>query len=119
MCRSKHFRTLELGCSMSAILDDARQFWARILQHSGSQWILLLAVGDLDDGDGAPLHAISDYLGVNSNFITSQLKVLEKKDFIRRVPPTHATPLRLSLTDKTLNYLTEYHATMQKQREHH
>jgi len=67
-------------------LDEIRQFWARILGISGPQWMILMAVSDLDKGDGVPVKDVSAMLHVDSSFVTTQSKILEKNGFVRRVP---------------------------------
>ena len=46
-------------------LDEIRQFWARILGISGPQWMILMAVSDLDKGDGVPVKDVSAMLHVD------------------------------------------------------
>ena len=70
--------------SISAHLDELRYFWAKKLSISGPQWMIIVALAELDKGDGAPVNAVSKMLHVDSSFVTTQSKLLEKKAFIRR-----------------------------------
>jgi MarR family transcriptional regulator, organic hydroperoxide resistance regulator len=86
-------------------LDEIRQFWARILGISGPQWMILMAVSDLDKGDGVPVKDVSAMLHVDSSFVTTQSKMLEKNGFVRRVPSRDdARVVLMSLTDKACKH---------------
>ncbi|MBR0829496.1 MarR family transcriptional regulator [Bradyrhizobium manausense] len=92
--------------SISVYLEELRQFWAKAIGISGPQWMILMAISDLDKDDGIPVNAVSKMLHVDASFVTTQSKLLEKKGFLRRKPsPTDARVVRLSLTDKTHKHL--------------
>ncbi len=92
--------------SISVHLEELRYFWAKALGISGPQWMILMAVAELDQGDGIPVNAVSKRLLVDSSFVTTQSKLLEKKGFMRRKPaPDDARVVRMSLTDKTYKQL--------------
>jgi DNA-binding MarR family transcriptional regulator len=87
-------------------MEELRYFWAKALGISGPQWMILMAIADLDQGDGVPVNAVSKMLHVDSSFVTTQSKLLEKKGFMRRKPaPDDARVVRMSLTDKTSKQL--------------
>ena len=87
-------------------LEELRFFWAKTLGISGPQWMILMAVADTDDKDGVPVNIVSKKLHVDSSFITTQSKVLEKKGFLRRKMSTEdARIVLMSLTDKTYKHL--------------
>ncbi|GLR84881.1 MarR family winged helix-turn-helix transcriptional regulator [Bradyrhizobium iriomotense] len=92
--------------SINNYLEELRQVWARTLGISGPQWMILMAISDLDKDDGVPVNVVSKLLHVDPSFITTQSKLLEKKGLLRRKPsPTDARVVRLSLTDKTQKHL--------------
>jgi DNA-binding MarR family transcriptional regulator len=92
--------------SISVHLEELRYFWARTLGISGPQWMILMALSDMDQNDGVPVNAVSKKLHVDSSFVTTQSKLLEKKGFLRRKPsPDDARVVRMSLTDKTYKHL--------------
>jgi DNA-binding MarR family transcriptional regulator len=92
--------------SINTHLEELRQCWARTLGISGPQWMILMAISDLDKDDGVPINVVSKLLHVDPSFVTTQSKLLEKKGLLRRKPsPTDARVVRLSLTDKTLKHL--------------
>ncbi len=92
--------------SISVHLEELRQFWARAIGISGPQWMILMALADLDKGDGVPVNAVSKLLHVDSSFVTTQSKLLEKKGFLRRKPSTtDARVVLMSLTDKSYKQL--------------
>jgi DNA-binding MarR family transcriptional regulator len=92
-------------------LDEIRQFWARILGISGPQWMILMAVSDLDKGDGVPVKDVSAMLHVDSSFVTTQSKILEKNGFMRRVPSRDdARVVLMSLTDKARKQIAKVSA---------
>ncbi|MCP3372641.1 MarR family winged helix-turn-helix transcriptional regulator [Bradyrhizobium cajani] len=92
--------------SINIYLEELRQVWARTLGISGPQWMILMAISDLDKDDGIPVNAVSKLLHVDPSFVTTQSKLLEKNGLLRRRPsPTDARVVRLSLTEKTQKHL--------------
>ncbi len=92
--------------AISVHLEELRYFWAKTLGISGPQWMILMALADMDQGDGVPVNAVSKKLHVDSSFVTTQSKLLEKKGFVRRKPSTEdARIVQMSLTDKTYKHL--------------
>ncbi|WP_398481589.1 MarR family winged helix-turn-helix transcriptional regulator [Tardiphaga sp.] len=87
--------------SINVHLEEIRHFWARELGISGPQWMILMAVGDLDTGNGVPVKDVSAMLHVDPSFVTTQSKLLEKNGFMRRVPSRQdARVVLMSLSDK-------------------
>src|SRR5258707_12271333 len=74
--------------SMSVHLEELRYFWGKALGISGPQWMLLMALAEIDQDDGVPVNVVSKKLHVDSSFVTTQSKMLEKKGFIRRKTST-------------------------------
>ena len=92
--------------SISVHLEELRHFWAKTLGISGPQWMIIVALSDLDQGDGVPVNAVSKMLHVDPSFVTTQSKLLEKKGFVRRKPSNEdARIVKMSLTDKTCKHL--------------
>jgi MarR family transcriptional regulator, organic hydroperoxide resistance regulator len=88
--------------SVGVHLEELRYFWAKALGISGPQWMILMALADLDDKDGIPVNVVSKKLHVDPSFVTTQSKMLEKKGFLRRKTSTEdARIVLMSLTDKT------------------
>jgi MarR family transcriptional regulator, organic hydroperoxide resistance regulator len=93
--------------SIGVHLEELRYFWAKTLGISGPQWMILMALADMDQGDGVPVNVVSKKLHVDSSFVTTQSKLLEKKGFLRRKTSTEdARIVQMSLTDKTYKQLT-------------
>lgn len=109
--------TLEIS-SIDSHLEDVRQFWGKVLGVSGPQWMILIAISDLDKDDGVPINVVSKLLHVDPSFVTTQSKLLEQKELLRRSPsPADARVVRLSLTDKTRKHLaslSEQHNAFRK-----
>ena len=70
---------------------------------SGPQWLILMALADLDQsGDGVPVNVVSKKLHVESSFVTTQSKLLEKKGLLRRRTSAEDRRIvQMSLTDRT------------------
>src|ERR1700750_63131 len=92
--------------SISMHLEQLCHFWAKPLGISGSQWRMIVALADLDQGEGAAVNAVSKMLHVDPSFVTTQSKLLEKKGFVRRKTAAEdARIVKMSLTDKTSKHL--------------
>src|SRR6267154_6441250 len=87
--------------SISVHLEELRYFWANALGISGPQWMILMALAEIDQDDGVPVNAVSKKLHVDASFVTTQSKLLEKKGFVRRKTSSEdARVVKMSLTDK-------------------
>jgi MarR family transcriptional regulator, organic hydroperoxide resistance regulator len=92
--------------SINVHLQELRYFWAKTLGISGPQWMILMALADLDKGDGVPVKVVSKMLHVDSSFVTTQSKMLEKKGFMRRkTSADDARVVKMSLTDKSYKHI--------------
>jgi DNA-binding MarR family transcriptional regulator len=92
--------------SISVHLEELRHFWAKTLGITGPQWMIIMALADLDKGEGVPVNAVSKMLHVDPSFVTTQSKLLEKKGFIRRKTSAEdARIVNMSLSDKTYKHL--------------
>jgi DNA-binding MarR family transcriptional regulator len=100
--------------SINVHLEELRHFWAKTLGVSGPQWMMIVALLDLDQSEGVPVNAVSKMLHVDPSFVTTQSKLLEKKGLVRRKPSIEdARIVNMSLTDKTRKHL----ATLASQQE--
>lgn len=89
-------------------LQEIRYFWAKALGISGPQWMILMALADLDQGEGVPVKVVSKMLHVDPSFVTTQSKMLEKKGFMRRrTSADDARVVQMSLTDKTYKQIAK------------
>jgi DNA-binding MarR family transcriptional regulator len=92
--------------SINVHLEELRYFWAKTLGVSGPQWMILMALADLDEEHGVPVNVVSKKLHVDSSFVTTQSKLLEKKGLLRRKTSAEdARIVQMSLTDKTYKHL--------------
>ena len=92
--------------AISVHLEELRHYWAKTLGISGPQWMMIVALADMDRGEGVPVNAVSKMLHVDPSFVTTQSKLLEKKGYIRRKPSSEdARIVNMSLTDKTCKHL--------------
>jgi DNA-binding MarR family transcriptional regulator len=92
--------------SINVHLQEIRYFWAKTLGISGPQWMILMALADLDQGEGVPVKVVSKMLHVDPSFVTTQSKMLEKKGFMRRkTSEDDGRIVQMSLTDKTYKHI--------------
>jgi DNA-binding MarR family transcriptional regulator len=69
---------------------------------------------DLDEGEGVSVRHVAKAMHVDSSFITTQSKLLEKKALVRRKPdPTDARVVKLSLSDKAYKSIASFAAEEQ------
>jgi DNA-binding MarR family transcriptional regulator len=96
-------------------LQEIRYFWAKTLGISGPQWMILMALVDLDQGEGVPVKVVSKMLHVDPSFVTTQSKLLEKKGFMRRkTSRVDARVVQMSLTDKTYKHIASLAAQQEE-----
>jgi MarR family transcriptional regulator, organic hydroperoxide resistance regulator len=87
--------------AISSHLDQIRRAWGALLGVSGPQWIILMAIDHLDQGEGVAVKEVSTKLQVNATFITTQTKLLEEAGLLRRKPSSQdARVVLMSFTDK-------------------
>jgi DNA-binding MarR family transcriptional regulator len=92
--------------SINIHLQELRYFWAKALGISGPQWMILMALADLDKGEGVSVKLVSKMLHVDSSFVTTQSKMLEKKGFMRRkTSKEDGRIVQMSLTDKSYKHI--------------
>ncbi len=96
-------------------LQEIRYFWAMTLGVSGPQWMILMALADLDQGEGVPVKVVSKMLHVDPSFVTTQSKMLEKKGFMRRkTSGDDARVVQMSLTDKSYKHIASLAAQQEE-----
>lgn len=82
-------------------LEEIHKSWAEMLGISEPQWLILMAIDELDEGRGVSGSAVANKLRIHPAFITNQTKKLEKMEFLARVTsPDDARFLQISLTQK-------------------
>ena len=87
--------------SLAVHLDEIRHYRAKSLGISGPQYAILTTIQRLDEGDGVSVRHVAGALHVDSSFITTQSKLLEKKGLLgRQTDEVDARVVKLSLTDK-------------------
>jgi MarR family transcriptional regulator, organic hydroperoxide resistance regulator len=84
-----------------AQLEEIHKAWAELLGISEAQWLILMAVDELDKGSGVSGVDISNKLRIHPAFVTLQTKNLEKTGLLARKPSLDdARFVLMSLTSK-------------------
>jgi DNA-binding MarR family transcriptional regulator len=92
--------------SIMDYLDEMRSRWAERIGVTGPQWKILMAIVDLDQGEGTSVGEVSAKVHAASTFVTTQTKLLEQRGYLKRVPsPSDARVVLMSLSDKALQHL--------------
>ncbi|WFU20606.1 MarR family transcriptional regulator [Bradyrhizobium sp. CB3481] len=92
--------------SINVYLEALRQVQANVVGITGPQWMIVMALADFDRENGVPVNVVSKLMHVDSSFVTTQSKLLEKKGLLRRKPSTSdARVVQMSLTDKAYKHL--------------
>jgi MarR family transcriptional regulator, organic hydroperoxide resistance regulator len=86
-------------------LEEFRSFWTKALGIPGPQWMIVVALRSLDQGQGASAQAIADMLQTNLSFVTTQSRLLDSKGLVRATSKDGA--ILLSLTDLARQHLAE------------
>lgn len=95
-------------------LEELRSFWAKVLGVHGPQWMIVMALYRLDQGEG-DVQAIADLLQMSPTFVTSHANFLEDKGLVRRtVAGEDGAAMMLSLTVKARQHLAELASLQQK-----
>ncbi|MET4072230.1 DNA-binding MarR family transcriptional regulator [Bradyrhizobium sp. S3.2.6] len=82
-------------------LEEIHKSWAQLLGISEPQWLILMAIEQLDEGRGVSGTGVANKLGIHPAFVTNQTKKLEAMEYLARVPsPEDARFLQMSLTQK-------------------
>lgn len=87
--------------SINSHVEKIRSVWASALGITCPQWLILMAVRDMDQGSGISVGEVSAKLHVDPSFVTTQSKSLEKHGFMLRTSSKQdARVVLMSLTDK-------------------
>ncbi|UPJ94934.1 MarR family transcriptional regulator [Bradyrhizobium sp. 172] len=82
-------------------LEEIHKSWAELLGITEPQWLILMAIDELDDGRGVSGIAVANKLRIHPAFVTNQTKKLEQMDLLARVISSDdARYLQISLTQK-------------------
>ncbi|MGY8678534.1 MarR family transcriptional regulator [Bradyrhizobium sp. UFLA05-153] len=82
-------------------LEEIHKSWAQLLGITEAQWLILMAIDELDEGRGVSGTAVANKLRIHPAFVTNQTKKLEQMEFLTRVTsPDDARYLQISLTQK-------------------
>lgn len=82
-------------------LEEIHKSWAQLLGITEPQWLILMAVDELDDGRGVSGIAVAKKLRIHPAFVTNQTKKLEMMELLVRAPsPDDARFVQMSLTQK-------------------
>ncbi|MCK1727129.1 MarR family transcriptional regulator [Bradyrhizobium sp. 142] len=80
-------------------LEEIHKAWAEMLGITEPQWLILMAIDELDDGRGVSGIAVANKLRIHPAFVTNQTKKLEQMELLARViSPDDARFLQISLT---------------------
>lgn len=82
-------------------LEEIHKNWAEILGLTEPQWLILMAIDELDGGRGVSGIAVANKLRIHPAFVTNQTKKLEAMDYLAREPsPDDARFVLMSLTER-------------------
>ncbi|MCK1603962.1 MarR family transcriptional regulator [Bradyrhizobium sp. 166] len=82
-------------------LEGIHKTWAEILGLTEPQWLILMAIEELDDGRGVSGVAVANKLRIHPAFVTNQTKKLETLEFLAREPSRDdARFVQMSLTQR-------------------
>jgi MarR family transcriptional regulator, organic hydroperoxide resistance regulator len=96
-------------------LEEFCNFWTKALGVPGPQWMIVMALQRLDQGEGASVQAIAESLQVNPAFVTSHARLLENKGLIRlKAPGDETGATMVSLTEEARRHLAELASLQQK-----
>lgn len=88
-------------------LEQMHKSWAQMLGISEAQWLILMAIDELDEGRGVSGVAVANKLRIHPAFVTNQTKKLEQLELLVRVTsPDDARFLQMSLTEKARAEIT-------------
>ncbi|OSI32971.1 transcriptional regulator [Bradyrhizobium canariense] len=82
-------------------LEEIHKTWADMMGISEPQWLILMAIDEIDEGRGVSGIAVANKLRIHPAFVTNQTKKLEEKRFLSRVTSRDdARFLQISLTEE-------------------
>lgn len=87
--------------SIGNYLEDMRRRCAKVIGVSAPQWQIMMAINDLDAGQGVSVVEVAAKMHAMANFVTTQSKLLEKRGLLERVPSTtDARVVLMSLSER-------------------
>jgi DNA-binding MarR family transcriptional regulator len=87
--------------AISHHFEQISEAWAQMLGVNLHQWMILMAIRDLDRGKGISVSGVATKIHADPSFVTSQSKSLEKLGFLKRVNSAEdARVVLMSLTGK-------------------
>ncbi|WIW50121.1 transcriptional regulator (plasmid) [Bradyrhizobium sp. 62B] len=82
-------------------LEAIHESWAELLGVTQSQWLMLMAVDELDDGSGVCATSVANKLRIHPAYVTHQANQLKRMELLSGQPSAdHARYLRVRLTHK-------------------
>ncbi|WP_036012104.1 MarR family winged helix-turn-helix transcriptional regulator [Bradyrhizobium yuanmingense] len=89
-------------------LEEIHKSWAQLLGITEPQWLIVMAIDELDEGRGVSGIAVANKLRIHPAFVTNQTKKLESMELLAREPsPDDARFVQMSLTQKARAEITK------------
>lgn len=89
-------------------LEEIHKSWAEMLGITEPQWLILMAIDELDEGRGVSGVAIANKLRIHPAFVTNQTKKLEAIELLaRETSPDDGRFVQMSLTQKARAEITK------------
>ncbi len=89
-------------------LEEIHKSWAQMIGISEAQWLILMAIDELDEGRGVSGIAVANKLRIHPAFVTNQTKKLEQLELLARATsPEDGRFLQMSLTQKAQEEITK------------
>ncbi|MDA9390452.1 transcriptional regulator [Bradyrhizobium sp. CCBAU 45394] len=94
--------------------EEIHKSWAQLLGITEPQWLILMAVSELDEGRGISGTAVANKSRIHPAYVTTQTKHLEKLGFLTCENPSDgAGSLRVALTEDARTKLRKLSAKRQ------
>lgn len=90
-------------------LEEMRRRWAKKFGVTGPQWMIMMAINDLDQGGGVSVGEVSAKIQAVSTFVTTQTKLLEQRGLLKRATSAEdARVVLMSLSDRACREISTY-----------
>jgi len=100
--------------SISNHFEKINVVWAQMLGVNVHQWMILMAIRNLDRGKGISVSGVATKIHADPSFVTSQSKNLEKLGFLKRTNSAEdARVVLMSLTAKASKDIGKLLATQE------
>lgn len=107
--------------NMIAVSNSAEKLnsiWAKMLGLSVHQWMILVAIRDLDRSRGISVSGVASKLQVDPSFVTCESKKLERNGLLQRVKsPNDARVVMMTLTNKARSEISRVLTTHEPTKE--